>query len=151
MPYIKVDTDKIKGYRNDIDGIKGRMEEISRTYASTFWAIDSGAYSKDPGIRTVGNRIYDEISSETMVLARMKTFLAKALSEYDCTLETYKKTTKSYNQDGSDGGDEFYRRMEYSADFQGMQHGFYMIKILFIHTIGFVTFTSEGLDFMDTG
>ena len=40
--------------------------------------------------------------------------------------------------------------MEDRTDFKGMQHGFYMIEILFIYTTGFITLPAEGLDLFPT-
>lgn len=93
MPYIKVNTNKISRYSNDINSVYARVNRIKSEFASIGYSLDWDIKSAS-GINSRIKTIENELSAEHSGLSRMRSFLNNARQKYDST-ESNNKLNKS--------------------------------------------------------
>ena len=96
MPYIKVNTNKISRYSNDINSVYTRVNRIKSEFASIGYSLDWDIKSAS-GINSRIKTIENELSAERSGLKRMQSFLNSTASKYnnvENTINNDKKTRK---------------------------------------------------------
>lgn len=82
MPYIKVNTNKISRYSNDINSVYTRVNRIKSEFASIGYSLDWDIKSAS-GINNRIKTIENELSAERSGLKRMQSFFNSAASKYN--------------------------------------------------------------------
>lgn len=82
MPYIKVNTNKIAAYSNDINSVYARVNRIKSEFASIGYSLDWDIKSA-AGINNRIKTIENEMISEHLGLKRMQSFLNSTVSKYN--------------------------------------------------------------------
>lgn len=82
MPYIKVNTNKISRYSNDINSVYTRVNRIKSEFASIGYSLDWDIKSAS-GINNRIKTIENELSAERSGLKRMQSFLNNSVTKYN--------------------------------------------------------------------
>lgn len=82
MPYIKVNTNKISRYSNDINSVYTRVYKIKSEFASIGYSLDWDIKSAS-GINNRIKTIENELSAERSGLKRMQSFLNNSATKYN--------------------------------------------------------------------
>ena len=82
MPYIKVNTNKISRYSNDINSVYTRVNRIKSEFASIGYSLDWDINSAS-GINNRIKTIENELSAERSCLSKMKSFLSSSVTKYN--------------------------------------------------------------------
>lgn len=93
MPYIKVNTNKIATYSNDINSVYARVNRIKSEFASIGYSLDWDIKSA-AGINNRIKTIENEMNAERLGLKRMQSFLNSTVSKYN---NTEKEIGKKYS------------------------------------------------------
>lgn len=94
MPYIKVNTNKISRYSNDINSVYTRVNRIKSEFASIGYSLDWDIKSAS-GINNRIKNVENELSAQYSGLKRIQSFLNNTVSKYnnvENTINNDKKT-----------------------------------------------------------
>lgn len=97
MPYIKVNTNKISRYSNDINSVYTRVNRIKSEFASIGYSLDWDIKSAS-GINNRIKTIENELNAERSGLKRMQSFLNSTSRKYqaiDKSIDEYGKRVKT--------------------------------------------------------
>ncbi len=81
MPYIRVDTNKLKNYSSEIASLESRVRNIKQEFSSTANALDWEIKSAS-NIRSKTDKITRELGTEVSSLNKMENFLSNTARKY---------------------------------------------------------------------
>lgn len=81
MPYIKVNTNKLRNYSTELSSIKSKVSRIKSDFSSIASALDWDVKSAS-NIRSKTNSIVGDLGSEATSLSKMSSFLNSTSSTY---------------------------------------------------------------------
>ncbi len=93
MPYIKVNTDKIKTYTTELESSRIAINHIKQEFSDIRYALDWDVRISSTIERRL-EQVLDDLYSEATIITNMKNYLQQAVDTYDTQETIVKETSK---------------------------------------------------------
>lgn len=93
MPYIKVNTDKIKTYTTELESARIVLNKTRQSFSDLRYSLDWDVRSSSTIERRL-EQVLDDLYSEATSITNMKNYLQQAIATYDTQETVVKETSK---------------------------------------------------------